>query len=436
MNKNLFRSNPYRFLAIFGFSTGLSLYRYSDLIKNLFLSNSHPTKQCAEMLIKLDNRITNFCGFNYKISGFKLIDNSEKYQSYRMNLKGIRGDCKVLVKVQKLDCEELKFLSDQQKKISLMSYEQRKKEPFVPIDFTDVLLPTQDTMNNVLRRVKEMHENLTKIAENSEEYYNFNKNEALDKNKSSKDLNTKNKKVNKFGLMENKEEITYEIFEKLNNLPNNKQALKEYIDSIKIQNKDTFYRFMNISVSYSENAIFNIRPLNIKFRDYDLIDTEFTDKTFLDIFKKFEKVKLQYEYKNNCEISAQELKDELKTSKQNYFKEKLEKRGSLIKWQLLLMIGIVFFYKQYFKCVNYQRIYSGVVENLSKNKHLKEKLGTHFHIPYVAFRYNLIRNNFSFNCVALSGNNQILVKGKSLPNAENVLPTLNFYDEKKNLIKV
>ena len=192
---------------------------------------------------------------------------------------------------------------------------------------------------------------------------------------------------------------------------------------------------MNISVSYSENAIFNIRPLNLKYRDYELIDTEYNDKTFLDIFKKINKIKYQYDYKNHYEISAEELKNELKASKQNYFREKLDHRAMFIKYQLIFMIGLVFFYKYYFKLVNYQRIYSGVVENLSKNKFLKTKLGENIYFPYVAFRYNPFKKNFTFNCIAQTGDNKILVKGKSLPNADNVLPTLNFYDKDKNLIK-
>jgi len=425
MEKQFFRFKTRDIIGILTCITGMTFYKYSNLAKDLFLTNSHLTQQYAEMLIKLDNRMTNFCGYNFKISGFKLIENTERYQSYRMNLKGIRGDCKILVKVQKLDNEELQFLSKQQKEISLMPYEQRKKEPFVPIDFTDILIPTESTLNKLNERVEKFKEIANnKFAISSENESNGNDNLQVN---IFRDVNN--------NITQLAKGVQFEIFEKLSNLAQNKSILNEYIDIIKISDTDTFYRFMNISVSYSENAIFNIRPLNAKYRDYELIDTEYTDKTYLDIFRKLNKIKFQYDYKNNYEISGEELKNELKASKNNYFKEKLQHRFTFLKWQLIFMIGIVFFYKQYFKIVNYQRIYSGVVENLSKNKFLKEKLGNNIYIPYVAFKYNIFKKNFSFNCIAQTGDNKIIITGKSLPNADNVLPTLNFFDQNKKQIK-
>lgn len=430
-----FRFKVRDLLVIATCATGLSFYNYSSLAKDLFLTNSHPTKKYAEMLIKLDNRITNFCGFNYQINGFKLIENSEKYQSYRMNLKGIRGNCKVLVKVQKVDKEELSFLSEQQKKISLMTYDQRKKEPFIPIDFTDVFIPTENTLKNLNERVenfKEKFKDKLSLPLSAEEQGNNvnNKSENLQLNI----FNDQNIVNNKNGIKSN--ELQFDIFEKLNSLAENQQILKEYVDAIRIRDTDIFYRFINVSVSYSENAIFNIRPLNAKFRDYEIIDTEFTDKTYLDIFKKIFKVQHQYDYKNNYEISAEELKNELKASKQNYFREKFEARKNMMKYQLIGLIGVVFFYKSYFKHVDNRKIYKGVVENLSKNKILKGKLGEKIYIPYISFRYNIFQKNFKFNCVAINKDNKIIVTGKSLPNAENVLPTINYYDENKNPIKI
>ena len=427
MDKPFFRFKTRDIVGIVTCITGITLYKYSNITRDLFLTNSHPTQKYTEMLIKLDNRITNFCGFNYQISGFKLIENTEKYQSYRMNLKGIRGDCKVLVKVQKLDNEELNFLSDQQKKISLMSYELRKKEPFIPIDLTDVLIPTENSMKNLNERIENFAEKFkNKLILLSQ---------TLDENRNvkSESLQVNIFNENKYGkLYEGKQ---FELFEKLNSLAENKEILKEYVETIRIRDTDCFYRFINISVSYSDNAIFNIRPLNAKFRDYEIIDTEFTDKTYLDILKKLLKVQHQFENKNNYEVSAEELKNELKTSKQNYFREKLEKRKNLMKWQLLTLICVVFFYKSYFKYVNCQRIYKGVVENLSKNKKLKQSLGDNFYIPYVSFKYNLFQKNFKFNCVAMNGENKIIVIGKSLPNAENVLPNIKYFDDKKNPLK-
>ncbi len=428
MDKPLFRFKTRDVIGIATCITGITLYKYSNIAKDLFLSNSHPTKKYAEMLIKLDNRITNFCGFNYEIDGFKLIENTEKYQSYRMNLRGIRGICKILVKVQKLDNEELKFLSEQQKKISLMPYELRKKEPFIPIDFTDVLIPCEKAMKNVnerLQKIKDKFDSKLKVSSTSSEN-NSDIGESLQLNIFFND--------NYNGKLCDGSQ--FEIFEKINNLEENKLILKEYVDAIRIRNSDSFYRFINISVSYSENAIFNIRPLNAKFRDYEIIDTEFTDKTYLDIFKKLFRVQQQYEYKCNYEVSAEEVKNELKASKQNYFREKFEKRKNMFKWQIIGLIGVIFYYKQYFKYVSNQKVYKGVVENLYKNKILKNKLGDNYYIPYVAFRYNLIQKNFRFTCVALNAENKIIVKGKSLPNAENVLPTLNYYDIAKSPLKV
>lgn len=452
MEKQFFRFKKRDFIGIFTGVAGFALYKYSSLIKDLLITNTHPTREYAEMLIKLDNRITNFCGYNYKISGFKLIENSEKYQSYRMNLKGIRGVCKVLVKVQKVDNEELNFLNNQQKQIAKMPYEQRKKEPFIPIDFSDVFLPTEKTFQDFNERIENFKSLYKKSLELSEDEQRELNNLSLSVLPDDTAKGTGNSLLlqlqnpnhtNHFGSNSNMTNNEYQMLEKLNNKliattdnSKNESLLNEFNNAIKIRENDSFYRFMNISVSYSENAIFNIRPLNIKYRDYEFIDTEYSDFSYLDIFKKINKIKSQFDYKMNYELSAEELKNELKASKQNYFKEKLEYRAVFIKYQLVLMIGIVFAYKYWFKMVNYHRIYAGVVENLSKNKVLKDKLGTNVCIPYVAFRYNLFSKNYTFNTVAQIGDNKIIVKGKSLPNADNVFPTLNFYDKNQNSLKI
>ena len=400
------------FFSILACLSGITLFKYSNITKDLFLTNSHPTKEYAEMLIKLDNRITNFCGYNYKINGFKIIENTDKYLSYRMNLNGIRGICKILVKVQKLDREELEFLSEQQKKISEMSYEARKREPFVPIDFRDILIPTKQSIENLSQRIENINNNLPDNLEN------FKLTDSLTK------FNKRNEKSEENQILS------------LHKLAEDKTLLTTYQDAIQIKEKDSFFRFLNISVSYSDNAIFNIRPLNAKFRDYEIMETEFSDKTFLDVYNKISKIKSLYDYKNKYEVSAEELKNELKASKQNYFREKIESRSSLLKFQLFFMIGIIGMYRYYFNLVKPQSICKGVIENLSKNKFLQEKLGKNYIFPYVTYSYNPFKKNYKFKCVALNTDKIIIVKGASLPNADNVLPDIKFYDVNRNVLKI
>lgn len=418
--------NPAKFsktisLILVGGFGSFVFYNYHNVAKDLFAPSIHPTKDYAEKLIKLDKRITNFCGYNYKISGFKIIENTDKYQSYRMNLEGIRGMCKILVKVQKLDQEELKFINDQQKKIASLPYEQRKREPFVPVDFKDILIPTNETLIQIKERIEEVK---PKLLNENDLAKNDDFELAL--------LNNKNSE-NKFDKLD-------KLFNKIANLPNDspvkENILNDFNNAINIKENDTFYRFMNISVSFSEDVIFNIRPLTVKFRNYELIDTEYSDKNFLDVFKKINKINKDFNIKKKYEISAEEAKEEIKVSRQNLMQGRLEKRQKYFKYQVIMMIGMLFGARSYMNAVNYQKIYKGVSDNLKKNKILKNKLGDKILIPYLSFRYNLFKRNFTFRCIVQNGDKKIIVKGKSLPNADNVLPSLNFYDTNNKLIKI
>jgi hypothetical protein len=86
--------------------------------------------------------------------------------------------------------------------------------------------------------------------------------------------------------------------------------------------------------------------------------------------------------------------------------------------------------------VSYQKIYRGVSSNLRKNKNIKKMFGEDCIIPYVTYRYNLFSKTFTFQCIVQQGERKVLVKGKSLPNIDNVFPSLNFYDSKNKLINV
>lgn len=463
-------SKKFSFLIFTGIGS-LTFYNYHNIARDLFNPRIHPTKEYAEMLIKLDKRITNFCGYNYTISGFKVIENTEKYESYRMNLNGIRGICKVLVKVQKLDQEELNFINEQQKKIARMPSDQRKKEPFVPIDFKDILIPTENTKEEISERLKEISEkylnenkntnNTEKLNELkvSEENTNISLTEndfkinilSLDSTEEKNNKNIKNKinqnnKNNQNVITNNEKNIKpfnfqFQILNKIKNLNNQTNSQKEAIlndfnSALEIKDKDSFYRFMNISVSFSDDVIFNIRPLSIKFRNYDLIDTEYSDRNYFDIYRKINKIKGDFYRKKNYEISAEEAKEEVKVSRQNYFNEKIGMRQNFIKYQVIIIVFFMLGYRHYMNTVNYQNIYKGVVKNLMKNKILKKKLGENISIPYISYSYNLFNKNFTFQCLAQNGNKKIIVKGKSLPNADNILPTLNFYDKENKMIKV
>jgi len=409
-------------LILFGGIGTFTFFKYRDVAKDLFIPTIHPTKEYAEMLIKLDKRITNFCGYNYKISGFKIIENSEKYQSYRMNLSGIRGECKVLVKVQKLDQEELKFINEQQKKISMMPYEERKKEPFVPVDFKDILVPTEETINKIQERLGEVKakfqsQSYIQLTNEKGDHYNRNDFKITLFTNTLNNTNTNNSE---------------NIQNKIDNMIND----PEFKNAININENDTFYRFMNISVSYSEDVIFNIRPLTIKFRDYELIETKYTDENYFDVFKKINKIKNDYNKKINYELSAEEARDEIRITRQNSNGEKIERRSKFFKFQVVTLIALLFGTRHYLNTVKYKNIYDGVSKNLKKNKILKKHLGEEILIPYLSFRYNLFSKNFTFRCIAQIGDKKIIVKGKSLPNADNILPKLEFYNMENKLIQV
>ena len=123
------------------------IYLYTQFKKSKI--QSHPTYEAVEMALKLDPRITKFCGKNYKISPGTYYDEDSKRCTYRIKVSGIRGDCNVLIKCEKDTHGFLSNIMKDQINYSKSNKEDKKKDPFTAINFSDILIPSEETMKKI-----------------------------------------------------------------------------------------------------------------------------------------------------------------------------------------------------------------------------------------------------------------------------------------------
>jgi hypothetical protein len=172
---------------------------------------------------------------------------------------------------------------------STSTSEQQQRDPFTPLNFKDILIPSKETQNKITEKIKD------------NEFLTFNKEDFL----------------------------SGKYFDKqYNNLPD-----------IELSAKDTFYRITSIIVQSENSYVFHVRPVGPKFRYYNIEDTYYTNNTLVDVVRDLHKIRYKYNEIVNSEVSQQEMKDELAQHKQTMFEQRMNKRKYILFFNFILVFG-------------------------------------------------------------------------------------------------
>lgn len=346
-----FRFTDYKNVMVSVFLGSIGYFFYDKYKSNQV--RNHPSFEMAQMVLKQDKRVSNFCGRNYNIYKYKMINQDDNNVAYRIHIEGIRGNCRVLVKCQKHTHAELKAHSLEQIQYSKKSKEDKASSTFVPINFNDMIFPTEET---------------------------FKKVQDLLKSKSLPD------------------EILF--FNRENYLKGDYHAGKEEINKVlkkPIENADTFYRINSIVMVANDNLVFNIRPIGPKFRDYDIEDTMYTVRTYEDLLKKMMNARFEYNEALQDDVSAEEFRNEIILYKQTKFQQRTQQRKYVSIFNIIFLVGGYFISKTVFsRKIDYNTIKS--LQNKISNLGPKTSLGNTHRL--IAIDYH---NGMSLSTIYIQG---------------------------------
>jgi hypothetical protein len=317
---------------------------------------THPTFEMAQMVLKQDKRVSNFCGKNYNIYKYRMISQDDNNVAYRVHIEGIRGNCRVLVKCQKHTHAELKAHSLEQIQYSKKSKEDKASSTFVPINFNDLIIPTGET---------------------------FKKVQDLLKSKSLPD------------------EIL--IFNRENYLKGDYHAGKEEVNKVlkkPIENADTFYRITSMVMVANDNLVFNIRPIGPKFRDYDIEDTMYTYRSYEDMLKKLMNARFEYNEALQEDVSAEEFRNEIILYKQTKFQQRTQQRKYVTIFNMVVFVGGYFVSKMVLK----QKIDYTTLKSLQSkilNLGPKTPLGNNHRLIAIDYNFSPIQQKFNISGLAM-----------------------------------
>jgi hypothetical protein len=397
------RKRSLKGFALFGIGVGM-YYSLIKMTRTLYLKN-HPTLENTLITLKLDPRINNYCGRNYHIKDLKLVSEDTSHITYRLNVKGIRGDCKVLAKYEKNSHSYLKSLHKEQIKYSKLSREQKDKSPFTPVNFNDYLIPAEQTINTMNELLESpVKDSLTSMQP------------PLLKNP----FNFK---------------VYQERFSKIFNFNKEHYITGYFLNPESDENKkwnrninpnDRFYRLVTmIMVANEGNYVFNIRPIGPKYRDYDTEDTFYNTKTYLDIIKKYYDLRFVYDNALQGEQSAEEFRNELIQQKQTSFQRRLQIRKYVILGNgLLFIIGLTamrYFSTHNINVTTLKSLREKVISSSSLSNFTKPRL------ICISYKFSPFTRIYKINGLVMAQNNYIKLSANSVVNDAAGYRDLKFY---------
>jgi hypothetical protein len=307
----------------------------------------------------LDKRVFNYSGRNFKINDIKLLEEENQNLTYSVLLTGIRGNSGLTFKLKKHTYEDLLIRSERQINYSILSKEDRLKNIYLPQDFNDVIVPTEETLNKYTQNnsflntvISNINYSLKRIA-NVEEaitYKNY--------------IKSNNKFIN----------IDDYSFDKNNSI-------------FTFDKKDTFWVLSSITMSAADNVMYNIRPLGKNHRQYNIEDTFFKYHNFSTIINKlnclYTNCISQFSESNNGELS----REELIIKKQVNFDSFLDKRKKVMVINLICFMffgGIYLYYSRNRLGIDG---FNSLKEALNTNTKFKQIMGGFYDINYTTYKF-------------------------------------------------
>jgi hypothetical protein len=359
-------------LGLTGFTIGIY---YLNKTYNKSLASNHPTTEYVEAALKLDKRVSNYCGTNYKIKSYQWIEENENQVKYRFRIEGIRGDCKVSVKCDLHSHLDLVNHSKDQMAYSKKTKNQKAVSTFIPYNFNDILIPTTETLNKMkeILKIKQLPTDI--LTFNKEKYINGDYNAT--KEEPILTLNTK------------------------------------------ISDNDTFYRIHSIIMIANDSLIFNIRPITPKLRKYDIEDTVYNNKTYDEVLYKLMSMKFDYEEAVSTSISTQEMKNEILLQKQNQYQELIKRRKNIILFNMILVVigslSLKFFTRSNIDVTTLKSLQSKISSGTSN-----KLLGQNKKLLFISYNYSFLLRKYYIKGIIFNDNGQFLKFSTTSDNKSNL----------------
>ena len=105
-----------------------------------------------------------------------------------------------------------------------------------------------------------------------------------------------------------------------------------------IEENDSFYRISSLMMVANDSVVLNIRPIGPRYRDYDVEDTYYTNKTYLDVIQKLQSFRFDYNQMINEDISSEEFRNEIVLQKHNSFQKRNETRKYVMIFNMILIM--------------------------------------------------------------------------------------------------
>jgi hypothetical protein len=141
-------SSRYTYPAVFLLISSIGGYSYYKKQKNEKAFH-HPARETIETIVRMDNRVNNFLGRQFKITNYEITSEDNFETVFKFKISGIRGKCQLIGKCNKMSHKSLKEHNEAQKKYSQLSPDDKSVSVFSPINFNDPLIPDEKASEKI-----------------------------------------------------------------------------------------------------------------------------------------------------------------------------------------------------------------------------------------------------------------------------------------------
>jgi hypothetical protein len=337
------------------------------------------------MILRTDPRVTSYCGKNFKIKKYKFVSKDDNSFTYRLIIDGMRGECKAFIKTEKVTHSFLNSMMKEQIAYSKYPFMKKNSSPFTPINFNDIIMPSEATLLKI--------NNLIKNSENSEvkNILNFSKEKFLN------------------GEAHNTKDRHYNIL----NTP--------------IEDSDTFYKFNTLVMLAEDSLVFNLRPIGPKYRSYDIEDTHYLNRTYYDVIRKLYNLTFNSIERNEKKISTEEFRNEIILQKRTQFEQRTSHRLKVFVFNCAIVAAAFFclqiLSKHTIDVTTVRGLQNKVMSTTNLQKFGKRKL------ICVSYRFNPFKREYNVKGLIFTEKNKFLtLQTKSLLNDPGYFKDLKYYN--------
>lgn len=362
-------------LAAGASSSFYSLYQQN--IKSKELKNSLYYKTTFNYIVS-DDKFNTLAGSNYSIKKVELIEKTAEFIQFRIKFESIKGSSTVVAKLSKHSYNELCDINKKQAAFSLMSDAQKRNTLYVPYNFSEILIPSEECIDRVKADINRMDKNKLEFSSDLEKvissinknFHDYNSYEVVKSILNNFQTNQIIETVNK----KNIPEYYYQTENKIDNQHN------PYL----LQPTDSLWRINSIILIANDTYVHNIIPKLGKKKLINYEDTFFNYKTIFDSLNEIQILQFNALLTLKEVFNLKATKTELIERKEQNISENISKRKKALFFNMFLGFSGFIVYaivNKNFKIKNFRNLF--VI--LNSNRAIINKIGnknyiSHYHV--------------------------------------------------------